>query len=198
MKTSKGKAYANRKSESERPEGDFYETPSCMIRELIINDEIDFPIDLDISIYDPCCGKHRIGNVLREYGYHDITEKDIMYGQDFLADYTDNTYDVTIMNPPFKLFNSFVEKAKRISDEVWCIGKLNYFGAHDRNINGLWNTLDTVYVFDRQIAYDIPEDENEKVQCGMMITGWFCWKKHCRSDYPQIKVVDMQKYIKHK
>lgn len=32
---SKGKNYANRKPESERPEGDFYPTPSCMIKELI-------------------------------------------------------------------------------------------------------------------------------------------------------------------
>ena len=31
-----------------------------------------------------------------------------------LADYTDNSYDVLIMNPPFKLFNPIVEKAKRV------------------------------------------------------------------------------------
>ena len=32
---SKGKAYANRKPKSERPQGDFYPTPSCMVKELI-------------------------------------------------------------------------------------------------------------------------------------------------------------------
>ena len=100
-----------------------------------------------------------------------------MYGEDFLESDDGRMYDVVVMNPPFKLFDAFVEKAKRIADEVWCIGKLNYFGAHGRNAGGLWNTLDTVYVFDRMIAFDIPEDSEGRVECGMMVTGWFYWKK---------------------
>jgi len=190
-----GKAYANRKKENERPDNDFYPTPSCMVRELIQSDS--FTIGQDLDIYDPCCGKYAIGNVLREYGYKNIVEKDIMYGNDFLADYTDNTYNAVIMNPPFKLFDKFVEKAKRIADKVYCIGKLNYFGSHGRNINGLWEHLEYVLPFDRMIAYDIPEDEKGRVECGMMVTGWFVWNKNYNG-LPQIKVLDMQKYIKRK
>lgn len=188
---SKGKAYANRKPESERPEGDFYPTPSCMVKELIESDV--FNELLDIDIYDPCCGKYAIGNVLRQYGFNNITEKDIMYGQDFLSSDTDYNHDIIIMNPPFKLFNPFVEKAKRIANRVYCIGKMNFFGAHDRNVNGLWEHLEWVLPFDRQIAFDKPE-VNGKVECGMIVSCWFIWNKYYEGA-PKIKVLDMQKYI---
>ena len=195
MMKSKGKAYANRKPESERPEGDFYPTPSCMVKELIEGGF--FNELLDVDILDPCCGKYAIGNVLRQYGFKNIIERDLMYGQDFLADYTDNSYDVLIMNPPFKLFNPFVEKAKRIADRVYCIGKMNFFGAHDRNVNGLWNHLEWVLPFDRQIAFDKLETSDGKVECGMIVSCWMIWNKNYDGE-PKIKVLDMQKYIKQK
>lgn len=189
-----GKAYSNRKPESERPLNDFYPTPSCMVKELIFSGL--FPDDRNIDIYDPCCGKFAIGNVLRENGYKNIIEKDLIYGQDFLADYTDNTYDVLVMNPPFKSFNSFVEKSKRIADKVYCIGKMNFFGAHDGNVNKLWEHLEWVLPFDRQIAFDKPEI-NGKVECGVIVSCWMIWNKnYC--GYPKIKVLDMQKYIRSK
>src|SRR5574344_236142 len=131
----KGKNFANRKSESERPLNDFYPTPSCMVKELIESDF--FPKDKNIKIFDPCCGKRAIGNVLRSYDYDSIIERDLIYGENFLFDfykhqgslfpkykfidfkkcknYEIETYnddiDVIIMNPPFKEFNGFVEKA---------------------------------------------------------------------------------------
>lgn len=191
MKKMKGKNYANRKPESERPLNDFYPTPSCMVKALI--ESGFFNQFLENDIYDPCCGKYAIGNVLREYGCKNIIEKDLMYGQDFLADYTDNHYDAIIMNPPFKLFNQFVEKAKRISDKVYCVGKMNFFGAHDRNVNELWEHLEWVLPFDRQIAFDKPE-VNGKVECGMIVSCWMIWNKHYNG-FPKIKVLDMQKYI---
>lgn len=216
----KGKAYANRKKESERPFNDFYPTPSCMVKELLKNRFVGSE-SADVKILDPCCGKRAIGNVLRSAGYNNIIERDLMYGQNFLYDnypgdkifpdynfidkkkqkdykpkvYQDNI-DVIVMNPPFKEFNGFVEKAKYIADRVYCIGKMNFFGAHDRNINGLWNNLEWVLPFDRQIAFDKPEVDG-KVECGMMVTGWFIWNKNYEG-FPKIKVLDMQKYIRGK
>ena len=214
-----GKAYANRKPVSERPEGDFYPTPSCMVRKLIESGNLIEMLDVDIL--DPCCGKYAIGNVLREYGFKNIIERDLMYGENFLydcynsvnlfpkyhfidykkcKDYEIKVYheniDVIVMNPPFKEFNGFVEKAKSIANRVYCIGKMNFFGAHDRNINGLWEHLEWVLPFDRQIAFDKPEDENGMVECGMIVSGWFIWDKHYDGQ-PKIEVLDMQKYIKH-
>ena len=215
----KGKNYANRKPESERPEGDFYPTPSCMVKELLKNKFVGFEL-ADVRILDPCCGKYAIGNVLRNAGYNNIIERDLMYGQNFLYDsypgmrifpdynfidkkkqkdyepkvYQDNI-DVIVMNPPFKEFNGFVEKAKDIADRVYCIGKMNFFGAHDRNVNGLWEHLEWVLPFDRQIAFDKPETPYGKVECGMIVSCWMIWNKKY-DGFPKIKVLDMQKYIK--
>lgn len=213
---SKGKNYANRKPESERPEGDFYPTPSCMLKELLESGL--FNELLNCTILDPCCGKYAIGNVLREYGYKNIIERDLMYGQNFLYDFYnhDTTYkfinrgkqgdyksklytndiDIIVMNPPFKEFNGFVEKSKQIADRVYCIGKMNFFGAHDRNVNNLWEHLEWVLPFDRQIAFDKPEVDG-KVECGMIVSCWMIWNKYYDGD-PKIRVLDMQKYIKQK
>jgi len=188
---SKGKAYANRKPESQRPAGDLYETPSLCVIELIKSGKF---VPADARIYDPCCGKYAIGNILRQYGYENVKENDIIYGNDFLKEDDKREYDAIIMNPPFKLFDSFVEKAKKKAWKVYCIGKMNYFGAHSRNVNGLWNGLEWVLPFDRMIAFDKPE-VNGKVECGMMVTGFFVW--NCEYEgLPQIKVIDVQKYIK--
>lgn len=216
----KGKNFANRKLESERPSNDFYPTPSCMVKVLVESDY--FPRDKNIKIFDPCCGKYAIGNVLKSFGYKNIIERDLMYNQNFLFDfykqqkslfpkykfidfkkcknYEIETYnddiDAIVMNPPFKEFNGFVEKAKDIVDMVYCIGKINFFGAHDRNIKGLWEHLEWVLPFDRQIAFDKPEIDG-KVDCGMLVTGWFIWNKDY-SGFPKIKVFDMQKHIRSK
>lgn len=197
----KGKNYANRKPESERPLNDFYPTPSCMVKELlnsqlsVFNEAIENKI-----ILDPCCGKFAIGDVLRKVGiakYNKLVEKDLIYGNDFLKEDYSTNVDLIIMNPPFKLFDKFINKAKSISEIVCSIGKLNFFGAHKRNIEKLWEHLEYVLIFDRQIAFDKPEDENGKVECGMMITGWFIWDKNYIG-LPKISVLDMQKYIRGK
>lgn len=196
-----GKAYANRKPESERPQGDFYPTPSCMVKELI-ESGLFFPPGLNMRIFDPCCGHYAIGNVLREYGYKNIVEKDIMYGDDFLAKNEDGTYkdltkyDVIIANPPFKLFDEFSKKAKLQAKYVFFIGKPNFFGAHNRNVNGLWKGLKWCLIFDRMIAFDKPEVDS-KVECGMLVSCWFIWD--WEYDRPAwIKILDMQKYIRSK
>ena len=152
----KGKAYANRKKESERPDNDYYPTPSCMVEALLESNL--FLYFLDNPILDPCCGKYAIGNVLRKHGFNNIKETDLIYGQDFLTMPIpeEPLHDAIIMNPPFKLFDQFVEKAKKFAYNVYSIGKLNYFGGHNRNINGLWNNLMYVLPFDRMIAFDKP------------------------------------------
>lgn len=187
----KGKAYANRKPEYKRPKGDFYETPSCMTEELVKTGVLDGVK----TIWDPCCGKYAITRILENHGFS-CFGNDIMYGDDYLKMDVQH-HDCIVMNPPFKLFDKFVEKAKKDADLICAIGKANFFGSHSRNVNGLWKHLREVYFFDRQIAFDIPEDENGKVECGMIISGWFVWDMKYEGE-PAIRVIDMQKYIKRK
>lgn len=191
----KGKSYACRKPESKRPKDDFYQTPKCMTWELLNTGLLqNYLNETEKKILDPCCGKYAISKILKNNGFT-VFERDLMYGNDFLNDNYDGTdFDAIVMNPPFKHFDSFVKKAKGISPVVCCIGKLNFFGAHDRNISGLWDNLEWVLPFDRQIAYDSPFREDGKVNVGMMISGWFIWNKNYNAE-PKIKVIDMQKYI---
>lgn len=176
----------------EHPENDFYQTPKCITWELLNNYLNTF--DNNISILDPCCGLYAIGNELRKAGFNNIVEKDLSYGDNFLTNNDPLKYDCVITNPPFKDFDLFVSKAKEKSDIVCSIGKLNFFGAHKRNIDGLWNNLKYILVFDRQIAYDRPFREDGKVECGMLISCWFIWDKGYKG-LPMIKVIDMQKYV---
>lgn len=93
----------------------------------------------------------------------------MIYGNDFLKDdYSNKHYDWVATNPPFSYWDAFVEKSKGIADNVIMIGRTNYFGAYNRYRNGLWNHLKTVYIFDRQIAYD---------------------------GKPSIEIIDIQKYL---
>lgn len=184
----KGKAYANRKSVDKRPKNDFYETPVCMTEELIKTGVLDGVK----TIWDPCCGKYAITKVLEKHGFN-CFGNDIMYGNDyFQQEY--QKHECIVMNPPFKLFDAFIKKAKQEADLVCAIGKANFFGSHSRNIYGIWDHLKAVYFFDRQIAYDKPLRADGKVEVGMIISGWFVWDINYNGK-PEINVIDMQQYI---
>lgn len=187
-----GKSYANRKKESERPENDFYETPYACTEVLIPTLS---GIDRESIILDPCCGNKRIGDVLRKYGFNNITERDLTGGYDFLDEMIKKKfYDIVIMNPPFKLFDEFVNQAKYISNIQIVIGKLDYFCCHNRNKSGLWKNLKYVLPFDRKIAYDRPFREDGKFECGMLNTGWFVFDNTYQG-FPMIQILDVQDYV---
>ncbi len=134
MVNNTGKAYASRKKEENRPKNDFYPTPPALTRELINTGELDGCK----KILEPACGSYAISNILQEYGY-DVESRDLIFGNDFLLDdYSDNEYDAIVTNPPFKLWDLFVKKAKMIkTNKIIFIGRLNYFGSHSRNLDGI-------------------------------------------------------------
>lgn len=189
--TQKGKAYANKKSIDKRPKGDFYETPVCMTEELVKTGVLDGVK----TIWDPCCGKYAITKVLEKYGFS-CFGNDIMYGDDYFKN-PYQKHECIVMNPPFVMFDKFIKKAKEEADLVCAIGKVNFFGSHSRNINGIWDHLKTIYVFDRMIAFDKPLRADNKVECGMIVSGWFIWDMKY-TGLPKIHVIDMQQYIYHK
>ena len=186
-----GKAYASRKPENERPENDFYPTPKGLTYELINTGELEGYK----TILEPACGKNAIVDILREYGF-DVTARDLILGNDFLKDdYTGQKFDCIVTNPPFDLWNKFVEKAKTIDcKKIIFIGRTNYFGSHDRNVNGIWKELSDVYVFDRQVAYDGEFREDGKMKCGCIISGWFVWTKDYEGN-AKLHIIDVQKWI---
>lgn len=186
-----GKAYASRKDIEKRNKNDYYPTPKVLVVEL---EKLNLIKKTD-KVLEPCCGEARqISGYFNSLGYN-FEEKDLIYGNDFLKDdYSDKYYDWIATNPPFSLWNEFVEKSKNIADNVVMIGRTNYFGAYNRYRNGLWNHLKTVYIFDRQIAYDRFDEDEMRFKCGCLVTAWFHWDMKYEGK-PTMEILDIQKYL---
>ena len=109
--------------------------------------------------------------------------------------YKDNEFDYVILNPPFDLWDKFIEKAKKIADTVIAIGKTDYFSCYQRLQNGIWDTLSDVYIFNRKVDYQFPIFESGEFGVGSLTSGWFVWKKGY-TESPRLHFIDVQKYAK--
>lgn len=185
-----GKAYANKKTEDERPENDFYPTPGGLTLELLNTGVLS---DCH-TILEPCCGQYAISKILEKHGF-EVTSRDLIYGNDFLKDdYSNEHYDAIVTNPPFDLYNDIINKAKTIDcKKIIAIGRTNYFASHNRNVEGFWKGLSDVYIFDRQVEYRTPQLDIPDFCVGALCTGWFLWTKGYTGD-PRIHILDVQKY----
>ena len=182
-----GKAYANRKSVSERPVSDNYPTPIALVQELV-NLKI---IKRDQMVYEPAAGDGQLAGVLLSSGFNVCATDLIRDGIDFLSRKSDCSQIVT--NPPFSLFDDFVMKAKDLSPFVVMIGKTNFFAAQSRYKNGVWKHLKHVYIFSRQIDYRTPLGSLE-MNVGNLVTGWFVWDRRWNKPYWNTSIIDVQKY----
>lgn len=186
-----GKAYANKKSKDAQPANEFYPTPKALVYKLLETQELKGVK----TILEPCYGEGAISNILKDKGFQ-VTEKDIIYGNDFLIDnYDGQHFDAIVTNPPFSLFDEFVEKSKQIDcNKIIMIGRCNHFGSHKTNINGIWNNLSDVYIFDRQVAYNKEWREDGLMYCGCLVSGWFVWTKNY-TESPKLHIMDVQDWI---
>ncbi|HPA48144.1 MAG TPA: hypothetical protein PK395_20440 [bacterium] len=186
-----GKAYANRKLKKERPEGDFYVTPSSLV--WVAKDVILQEFSLGLAILEPCCGRGGISRELERLGFT-VVENDLFYGGvDYLN--TNFSYSQIIMNPPFSLWDDFVRKAKREATKIMVIGRLNYFGTCSRLKSGLWNELKSIYCFDRYVDYRTGERKDGLFHVGAMATGWFIWEKGYLG-HPSLHYLSVQNYAR--
>ena len=183
MDLEKGKAYANRKNGTDN---DFFQTPICLTKELIKTGLLFGKK----TILEPCCGKGAISNILKDFGFL-VDERDLELGNDFLEEEYNKKYDAVVMNPPFNLWDKFVEKAKTLSDLVITIGRTNYFGSKSRK----WKHLQYVYIFNRQVAYNEELNSDGLINCGCLITGWFVFNKNYEGE-PIIRFIDIDNYVR--
>ena len=187
-----GKAYANRKKSELRNENDFYETPYSLTWEL---QKLNV-IKPRKTIIDPCCGNYAISKWFRET--NTVIEKDLKYGDDFFKDnYDDLQFDYAILNPPFDLWDKFIEKSKKIAKTVIAIGKTDYFSCYQRLQNDIWKGLSDVYIFNRKVDYQFPTMESGEFGVGSLTSGWFVWKYDYPEDFSaKLHFIDVQKYAK--
>lgn len=190
MKNS-GKAYANKKKKSERPIGDFYSTPKSLV--WTCEDIIKHEFSTSDSIYEPCSGDGAISETLRELGFCVIENDLYRGGVDYLTNETSLCFVIT--NPPFSLWDDFVNKAKSHAKKFMFIGRLNYFGTYGRYTSGIWSNLKSIHVFNRYVDYQTPYRSDGLFHVGAMSTGWFLWDMSFFGD-PTIHTIDVQKYAK--
>lgn len=187
----KGKAYANRREENDRPIGDFYVTPKSLL--WTVKEYIENTFPKDESILEPCSGNGAISTELQKWGYHVVTNDLHFGGVDYLQNNTFDENKYVLTNPPFSLWDSFVEKAKAHSNVVMIIGRLNYLSTNSRLHSGIWEELQDILIFSRYVDYQTPYREDGNFHVGAMATGWFVWKKGYTGK-PAISFVDVQKY----
>jgi len=182
----KGKDYARKKSNH-----DNYNTPRPLTWELLKLGLFDY----NRSVLEPACGQGAIVEELKQH-FHKIHFGDIKNNFDFLDENCDfDKYDYIITNPPFSQFDGFVIKAKEIAKEKFAfIGKTNFFGAEKRNRIGIWKNLKYVYIFNRQVDYRYFREDNY-MQAGNLITGWFIWDMNWKENYWMTSIIDVQKYM---
>jgi len=182
-----GKAYANRKSASERPGGDLYHTPKSLTTELLKVEKVN-------NVWEPASGYGAITDVFKEHNI-EYRATDILTGTNFLKTTEKHNGDI-MTNPPFSLWDKFVSKGKELSaNKTIMLGRTNYFGTQSRFESGIWDTLKNIYVFTRYVDYQTPLRDDGLFHVGALCTGWFVWEQGYKGK-PQIDFIDVQKYTK--
>jgi hypothetical protein len=208
-----GKDFFSRKSKH-----DNIYTPYSMTEQLLENEKFDY----NKSISDPACGKLlAIVEILKKHfnktklWYYDISMGDFV---DFLK-YNIN-YNYILTNPPFSLWDEFVEKAKQVAAEKFAfLGRLEFLTGISRFNNKLYQDnnypLTKVYIFVRKVNLMFntkwnPEytelREDGKYPAGMYHYCWFIFENanlyedkfyndFIPNHIPVIKFIDNNKYI---
>jgi|TARA_Y100000034_G_scaffold43202_1_gene52754 hypothetical protein len=162
-----------------RMKNDFYATHPDSTKTLLKVEEIIYPA------LEPACGEGHISKLLdsehtystdliyRGYGDGDI---------DFLKHKYYKNYNTVITNPPFALFQEFVEKALQVTNKkVIMFGKLVALEGMKRATFLETTPLRTVYVFKKRQqplrnGSDIDELTGKKMASSTMAFAWFVWE----------------------
>ena len=177
-----------------RVENDYYATHPDSTKALLEVEEIIYPA------LEPACGEGHISKLLdeKQTRSEDLISRSYgMGGINFLR-IIDNWYDnsgegfnTVITNPPFNLFQEFVERALKIAKvKVIMFGKLAALEGMKRATYLETTPLKTVYVFKkRQQLLPNGKDYKEltgKKSANTMAFAWYVWEKGYTGD-PIIK-----------
>jgi hypothetical protein len=161
-----------------RVDNDFYATHPDSIKALLSVEKIIYPA------LEPACGEGHISKFLVG---GKVISRDLInrgYGdkfEDFLTSEHQNI-DTVITNPPFNLFQEFVEKGLNVANKkVILFGKLQALEGSKRATFLQTTPLRTIYVFKkRQNPLWNGKDYSEvigKKTSSTMAFAWFVWEK---------------------
>jgi len=179
MKTGQGNKIAGGNPTRGRVENDYYATHPDSTKALLEVEEIIYPA------LEPACGEGHIAKLLDPYKTKSFDLVDRGYGNggvDFLTNNFLGEYSTVITNPPFNLFQEFVEKALTIATrKVIMFGKLQALEGKKRATFMQNSPLKTVYVFkSRQQPLrngsEMDELTGKKMNSSTMAFAWFVWE----------------------
>ena len=180
MKTGQGNKIAGGNPTRGRVDNDYYATHTDSTKALLEVEEIIYPA------LEPACGEGHISKLIEDPS---LVSTDLIYrgygvgGIDFLENNYFDRYKTVITNPPFNLFQEFVEKALKICDnKVIMFGKLQALEGKKRATFMQNSPLKTVYVFkSRQQPLrngsELDELTGKKMNSSTMAFAWFVWEK---------------------
>ena len=164
-----------------RVENDYYATNPDSIKALLKVEEIIYPA------LEPACGEGHISKLLDE---EQTQSSDLVYygygiggKTDFLTEEPIGDFNTVITNPPFSLFQEFVEKALKVAKKkVIMFGKLQALEGIKRATYLETTPLKTVYVFKKRQqplrnGSEIDEATGKKWASSTMAFAWFVWEK---------------------
>ena len=190
-----GKNFSGNNKGIDRSQHDQYHTPFSMVEQLIEKHQIDF----SKSFLEPACGNEKmpIVDVLKRHTQN-VSFFDIQTGTDFLSIDEGKKYDYIITNPPFRLTFEFIEKSKKIANEIIFLLPLSYLHGQKRYTQ-MYNNQDNfrlknVYIFTRYPLLTTEIRADGKYSTGMQVYAWFIWTKGY-NDLPIIDWIDNNAYI---
>jgi len=164
-----------------RVENDYYATHQDSTKALLEVEEIIYPA------LEPACGEGHISKLLNE----ELTQScDLVYrgygiggSTNFLTDNIIGEFNTVITNPPFSLFQEFVEKALNVArKKVIMFGKLQALEGQKRATFLKTTPLKIVYVFKKRQqplrnGSVIDTLTGKKWASSTMAFAWFVWDK---------------------
>lgn len=161
-----------------RVENDFYATHTDSTKALLEVVKITYPA------LEPACGEGHIAKLLDPYQTKSFDLIDRGFGNvgvDFLTNDFVGEYATVITNPPFNLFQEFVEKALKIAKHrVIMFGKLQALEGQKRATFLQTTPLKYVYVFKKRQQPMRNGKENDettgKKMSSTMAFAWYVWE----------------------
>jgi hypothetical protein len=170
-------------------------TPYSMTEQLMENEKFDY----DKSLLEPCCGEGAVLKILKNYKIDfDCYDINGHIGSNFL--YEKSKYNYIITNPPFSLWDNFVEKAKTVATEKFAfLGDMDFLTGIKRFNNKLYFDskygLARVYEFVRKCDLRHELRKDGRYPAGMQHYGWYIFEKGWDKDYYIGKWINNHEYI---
>jgi len=185
-----------------RIESDFYQTPYCLTDEFVKAHLIN-RWEVDATIADFCSGDLAIQRVLHRYQYKTFSRDLIRTGNNFFD--VDEEFEYGIMNPPFRLFNKWVEHCFKVfTKEFALLAPTTYqqgIGRFNAKGTGIFQNedwlLSHVYTFNRYPMLSKELRKDGKIETGMQALSWYVWTKLDRKyvNYTTLSFLDIDQYV---